>query len=116
MLRHYFAVNWIRVEKKSVVGLQEILRHTDLSSTQVYIQRLSVWEDLQKEYDSVRDEPFTEFHQTISDLSGNLNYQKWCSKCDHKPICKFLPEFCASKCAASCKYFMPEEQVKIKGV
>ncbi len=114
VLRHYFAANWIYVQKKSMESLRRILRHKNLRVTHSYLSRLVFFEDVQREYDEIRAGPFIE--QTgHSENSLSPNYQKWCSKCDHEPTCKFIPEFCGSRCAASCKYYMPKEMKILKG-
>jgi len=110
VLRHFFAANWIYVQKKSMESLRRILRHKNLRVTHSYLSRLVFFEDVQKEYDEIKAGPFIE-QPSVSDKSLNPNYQKWCSRCDHEIICKFLPEFCSSKYAATCKYFMVKEQV-----
>lgn len=118
VLRHYFAAEWVYVQKKSMESLRRILRHKNLRVTHSYLSRLVFFEDVQSEYDEIRSGPFIEqprdeeFARVTSDFEKSLNpnYQEWCSRCDHEPICKFLTEFCASKYAGSCKYFMVKEQ------
>lgn len=112
ILRHAFAANWIYVQKKSMESLRRILRHKNLRVTHSYLSRLVFFEDVQKEYDEIRAGPFIE--QPSRDLNPvalkGQNYLKWCSRCDHEFLCKFVEEFCNSKYAATCKYFMPKEQ------
>jgi len=110
LLRHYFAAEWVYIQKKSMESLRRILRHKNLQVTHSYLSCLVFFEDVKAEYEEIRAGPFIE-QPSISDNSLNPNYQKWCSRCDHEPICKFLPEFCNSKYAATCKYFMVKEQV-----
>ena len=114
VLRHYFAADWIYVQKKSMETLRRILRHKNLLVTHRYLSRLVFFEDVQKEYDEIRANPFIE--QPRRDLNppqGPLktpNYLKWCSNCDHEHLCKFIKDFCSSEYAGSCKYFMVKEQ------
>lgn len=100
MLRHYFAANWVRDQGKSVPGLQDILRHESLESTQVYIGRLSFWEDTQKEYDSVRKGPFIETEETATTQSRPR--AKVCSECGAAQVCKYAAQM--PECALTCSY------------
>jgi hypothetical protein len=124
ILRHYFAANWAYVEKKSVIGLQRILRHSNLAVTSVYLSRLIFYEDLQKEYDSVRNEPFqepekefghgmTEFplqNQTANSNLAPVNLENTiCSVCSNVHLCKFAP---LPPCVTSCRF----KAVKKEGV
>lgn len=136
ILRHYCAANMIypepdeygnRPEPARIETVRRILRHKKPGMTHTYLARLVFFEDIQWDYERTQNpyvaqaEDYRQIKQVEfsdknrfyeeSDMSLTPNYQEWCSKCDHEPICKFLPEFCASKCAASCKYFMVKEQV-----
>lgn len=114
VLRSFFAANWAIVEHKSLELLRRILRHKSLEYTQYYISRLVFFEDVQKEYDEIRAGPIIE-QPNLSEYSVNANYQKWCSKCDHEPICKFIEEFCSCECASSCKYYALKEMQILEG-
>jgi len=134
ILRHHFAANLIypepdehgkRPEAATVETVRRILRHKKPGMTHTYLARLVFFEHIQRDYERTQNpyvtagfEPATlkgSFSEE-SDISLTPNYQKWCSRCDHEPICKFLPEFCASKCAATCKYFLVQEQTIMKRV
>jgi len=121
MLRHYFAAHWVRDQNKSVPGLQDILRHESLDSTQVYIGRLSFWEDTQKEYDSIKKGPFTE--SKAEEVSQNdtpttvrvTARAKVCSDCGAVQVCKFaasMPE-CAMACCHKASNLMQRIQSRM---
>jgi len=102
MLRHYFAAHWIRDQNRSVSGLQDILRHESLESTQVYIGRLSFWEDTQKEYDGIKKGPIVET-ETLPQRGDGL--ARVCSECTALPVCKFAVSM--PSCAMACTYRVP---------
>jgi len=98
-LRRYFAAHWVRDQQKSVAGLQDLLRHQDAETTMIYVNKLSFWEDTQKEYDSVRKGPIIETEETATVQSRP--HAKVCSECGAAQVCKYasqMPE-CALACA-----------------
>jgi len=119
ILRHYFAAKWHKDmkkpnSKKTIVGLQRMLRHTSLLTTTVYLAQLVFSEDLQEEYEDIQNNPIIQEKSIIKDKTKpilNDIYQKFCANCDHEPICKFINDFCSSDYAASCKYFLVKEQI-----
>lgn len=50
--RRRFARNWVN-RKGSLTGLQQILRHTNISSTAVYVDGIRFEDEIRKEYDSI---------------------------------------------------------------
>jgi len=124
MLRHYFAAHWALVEKKSLLSLQRILRHRSLETTSIYLARLTFWEDLQKEYDDVKNEQIQESsngiakfeveptskHSTII-LPNSASSQTICTECKIQRFCKFAP---LPSCVESCKGFVKAEIVQIQ--
>jgi len=111
--RHYFAAKWHedmkkRDSKKTLEGLRRILRHTSLTTTQVYLQRLTFFEDLQDQFQEIQ-EPYIATRQ-VSDF-----YKQWCSKCRMEPVCKIMDQACESDWATGCKFYMPLQQIKING-
>ena len=52
MFRRYFARNWIR-KNGSLTGLQDILRHSSIASTAVYIEGLRFEDENRTEYDRI---------------------------------------------------------------
>ena len=112
MLRHYFAAQWARDQQKSVPGLQDLLRHESLESTQVYIGRLSFWEDTQKEYDSVRKGPFVESQiEEGAPVQVQGAHAKVCSDCAANQVCKFAAQMPA--CAMSCCHKAPSHMIRL---
>lgn len=115
ILRHYFAANWVSVQHKSMEGLRRILRHQNLAVTHKYLQKLVFFEDVKKEYAEVRSGPIVEMEVSVNmQFRGNKNYEESCSKCDHEPICKFVPDFCSSPYATGCKHFLVKDEIKQK--
>ena len=118
ILRHHFAVDWHIVQKKSIEVLRQILRHKNLAVTHRYLSRLVVFEDMQQEYAELRNGPILETTQISVSLKfrGNKNYEEFCSRCDREPVCKFLPDFCSSLYATSCKHFLLKDEIKLKAI
>lgn len=109
LLRHYFACHWIYVEKKNVVTLQRLLRHSDLSVTFFYTKALSFFEDDQDEYDGVRSDAFQEVEESAkiplqNQIAGpNLVSleDSICKVCSNLFLCKFAP---LPLCVTSCRF------------
>jgi hypothetical protein len=98
-LREYFAAKWVEEmrrpgSKRTLVGLQRILRHKDLATTAIYISKLVFFEDLQAEYEGVQNEPFVEGVARVSP-------ECICRNCGNLPFCKFAP---LPSCVESCRY------------
>lgn len=110
MLRHYFAAQWVRDQNKSVSGLQDILRHESLESTQIYIGRLSFWEDTQKEYDSVRKGPFVETEDAVV-VQVQQAHAKVCSDCGALQVCKYAPNM--PECATACSHRVSNQMIRL---
>jgi integrase len=100
LLRHYFAAHWIYVEKKNVVTLQGLMRHSDLSVTFFYTRRLTFFEDWQREYDGVKNGPFQEFEKESNPVSIEDSV---CKNCSNLSICKFAP---LPSCVSRCRLFL----------
>jgi hypothetical protein len=116
LLRHYFACHWIYVERKSVVTLQRLMRHSDLSVTFFYTRALSFFEDDQDEYDGVKADPFVDTVDSPLKNSLRENQQPTfsleesiCKVCSNLHLCKFAP---LAPCVTSCKFKM----VKLEGI
>ena len=101
-LRRYFAAHWVRDQDKSLAGLQELLRHQDAETTMIYVNKLSFWEDTQKEYDGIKKGPFVETEPSPQ-RSGGL--ARVCSDCTALPVCKFAVSM--PSCAMACTYRVP---------
>jgi len=109
ILRHYFACNWHYVENKNIEMLRRILRHKSLAITHTYLSRLVFFEDLQREFDAVRNEPFAPmFAQSKAKPLLSEFYKQWCSKCANEEICRIIEEMSRSPGATGCKYHTPK--------
>lgn len=111
--RHYFAAKWHEDmkkpgSKKTLEGLRRILRHTSLTTTQFYLQRLVFFEDIQNQYEEIQ-EPY------IARQEASPFYKKWCSKCRIEAVCKIIDQVCESEWATGCKFFAPKLQVRVNG-
>jgi len=80
LLRHHFAADWV-VRKGNIYMLQRILGHRYISTTTVYLKRLIYWEDVIGEYDRIKG--------GTRKMEETDFYLKWCSKCEHEPVCGF---------------------------
>jgi len=124
LLRHYFACHWIYVEKKSLVTLQRLMRHNNIATTFFYTKRLIFFEDMQREYDGVRNGPFIEFEKEVnvkvSEGSPQVQIpaeqqptfsleESICKVCSNLHLCKFQP---LPACATHCKF----KVVKLEGI
>jgi integrase len=112
MLRHYFAAHWIYDLHKSVPALQVILRHESLESTQVYVGRLTFWEDVQREYDGIRNGPIVESQvEETNPTRAQGAHAKVCSDCAALQVCKFAAQMPA--CAMSCCHKTPSHMIRL---
>jgi integrase len=116
--RHYFAADWHYIQHKSIELLRRILRHRSLAYTQLYLSRLVFWEDLQREYDSIRaapfiDEDFAGLHKydVEAHTSPMLSdfYKRVCQNCESEQVCKFIDQM--PPFSTGCAYFKPKIQV-----
>lgn len=115
MLRHYFAAQWVRDQNKSVSGLQDILRHESLESTQIYIGRLSFWEDTQREYDQIKSGPFVEFQgEETATVQIQRAHAKICNDCVAIQVCKYASSM--PECASACSYRLSNPTARIQGL
>jgi hypothetical protein len=111
MLRHYFAADWT-MHNKNLEVLRRILRHKSLAYTQIYLSRLVFWEDVQREYESVQDGPFTGYikpplpQTTSTEPMLPSFYQEWCIKCAHAQLCKLIDQTPAW--VTGCRYYTPQ--------
>jgi integrase len=113
MLRHYFAAHWIYDLHNSVPALQTILRHESLESTQVYVGRLSFWEDVQREYDGIRNGPIVESQvEETNPIQAQGAHAKVCSDCAAVQVCKFAAQMPA--CAMSCCHKAPSHMIRLQ--
>jgi hypothetical protein len=119
ILRHYFAAHWIFVLKKSLVVLQRLLRHKNLTVTTIYVSKLSFFEDIQIAYEEIQNGPFQEFQQESAEVAGsnptrvqtpavtpNLE-ESICKFCSNLHLCKFAP---LASCVTSCRLKMVKKE------
>jgi len=107
LLRHYFALDWAD-RKGKLLTLQRILGHRNIATTNVYLSRLVFWENHLGEYDRIKG-------QETQKMSENEFYDRWCSVCDHEPVCGFRPvahEVCHID--SGCRRFKPKTVEPIK--
>ena len=109
LLRHYFAADWHIVQHKSIETLRRILRHKNLAVTHKYLARLVFFEDVQREYDNVKNPYFAEPRPSESQSDFG---EKFCSTCEHEPTCKFKSVMCSCPAITSCRYYVKKEELK----
>lgn len=100
ILREYFAFVWAHVEKKSLVTLQRILRHQSLETTSLYVQKLHSWEDMQREYNGVKNQPF---------VGSDPLRVSICNDCPNLGFCKFAP---LPSCVEGCRFKVAKKEVE----
>jgi integrase len=111
-LRRYFAAHWVRDQDKSLAGLQDLLRHQDPETTMIYVNKLSFWEDTQKEFDSVRKGPIVESQVEETNPTRTQGaHAKVCSDCAALQVCKFAAQMPA--CAMSCCHKAPSHMIRL---
>jgi hypothetical protein len=127
ILRHYFAAHWVYDEKKSLVTLQRILRHKSLAVTQVYLSKLSFFEDVQREFDGVQNSPLvpettqlqlndvSQFNTRNSKQVGWVAGETICNGCSNLALCRSWTQKNSPlpSCASECR-FKPEKKEMIE--
>jgi hypothetical protein len=130
MGRHYFAAHSIFDLKMNVVVLQRILRHKNLAVTTVYLSKLVFFEDIQKEFEGIRNSPLVPettqanchtISPTITTVQPSAwvagetiaprgNFDSICNDCSNVYFCKYapLPEW-----RKTCVY-KPEKKEELK--
>jgi len=112
-LRRYFAAHWVRDQDKSLAGLQGLLRHQDAETTMIYVNKLSFWEDTQKEFDSVRKGPIVESQfEEPNPTRGQGVHAKVCSECGALEVCKFAATM--PNCAMACSHRVSNPMARIQ--
>lgn len=111
-LRRYFAAHWVRDQNKSVAGLQDLLRHQDAETTMIYVNKLSFWEDTQKEYDNVRKGPIVESQiEETAMVQGPRAHAKVCSDCGSLSVCRFAATM--PNCAMACSHRVSNQMIRV---
>lgn len=115
LLRHYFAATFAfpkdpKKEKGSLEALRRILRHKDLTYTQVYLSRFVFYEDVQAEFNRLRKPPQIRRNDNVNSLEPvSLRfYKENCSNCPHESVCRYKDEAATSEWAGTCR-FKPKE-------
>jgi hypothetical protein len=128
ILRHYFAAHWIFDLKGSLVVLQRLLRHKNLTVTTIYVSKLGFFEDIQKAYEGIQNSPL--IPETTDGKRGDISRrgvtspedilkvtcaqkvagETICNGCEHVGFCKFAP---LPSCASECR-FKPEQKETVK--
>lgn len=112
--RHYFAAMFAK-RGGNLEVLRRILRHTNLQRTQIYVSRLTFYEDVKEEYDRIQELPVTQRrHPSVNAVRGGPAtsspvYKEFCYECQHFPVCGFKEQMAQSDFADSCKYFRPSQ-------
>jgi len=111
MLRHYFAAHWIYDLHNSVPSLQVILRHESAENTMIYVGRLSFWEDVQREYDGIRNGPIVESQVEETATVQSRPRAKVCSECGAAQVCKFAATM--PTCALACAHRVSNQTIRL---
>ena len=109
VLRHYFAADWHIVQHKSIETLRRILRHKNLGVTHRYLSRLVFFEDIQREYEETKNPYATD----LSESDKTRFYERFCSKCDREPTCKFVEQMCGCEAASGCRFYKQKKEAII---
>jgi integrase len=113
ILRHYFAImylreqeeqpDWQRKRRRTLETLRKLLRHSHLGVTQIYLSKLTFFEDMQEEYESVQNEP-------IVNQAAPMGFEPTsiCNDCSNLTLCKFQP---LPSCVTKCRFYAPKQEV-----
>ena len=117
ILRQFFAADWA-MQHKNLEVLRRILRHRSLAYTQFYVSKLTFWEDVQNEYNTIQNAPFTgnikapPIQTSAAEPLLSPFYQQHCISCDHVHICKLIDQTPAW--ATGCLYYLPAPEAGIR--
>jgi integrase len=105
--RHYFACEWAR-RGGNIEILRRILRHSQLTTTQLYLSRLLFWEDEQAEYQRIMNIPNIMGSEPIRVQTSVAGSNP--TVCIHEAMCKYYKEH-DGRCLheAVCRYFATEK-------
>jgi integrase len=106
LLRAYFAAQWAIVKKKNLVILQRILRHAHLGITQIYVSKLTFFEDMQREYEDIQNAPFVSMdvraEASVEVQRATSAVAEVCQDCPNLQVCKFAASM--PECVTACRY------------
>jgi integrase len=123
-LRQAFAYEWykkMREDKRSVKtmkGLQQYLRHAHSKTTDIYIDKMFSFPDLQREFDDdegIQKSPFQEFEQESANVAGSNPTRVQipvsledcvCKGCSNLALCRSWTQKNSPlpSCVSSCKF------------
>lgn len=111
-LRQYFAANWAHTERKSLPALQQILRHRNLETTSIYVGGKVFFEDVQREYDQIKNGPLIEpqFEEPAPNQAQGP-HAKICGECGALQVCKYasmMPE-----CVTACSHRVSNQTIRL---
>jgi integrase len=109
--RHYFACKWIEDmkkpgSKKTIVDLQEILRHDSLLTTTFYVARLRWFEDIEAAYHEMQEPHIA----GMGAQATSQFYRDFCSHCEREATCKYVDQVAGSPWASGCRFFKPKKE------
>jgi integrase len=121
--RHYFAImylreqeeqpDWQRKRRRTLEMLRKLLRQSHLGVTQIYLSKLTFFEDMQEEYESVQNDPFVD-RVGFEPTHQNQLYETLCLNCTHEQtICKFKDQVRLSVWATGCRFYAPKQEVVV---
>lgn len=122
--RHYFACKWLEEmrkpsSKKTIVGLQRILRHNNIATTTFYTAQLTFEEDIADEYHDIQEPyiaggmPRVGFEATSP--KGSF-YEEFCSHCIHEATCKFIAAMSSCQACSGCRFYKPKKKELMRNV
>jgi integrase len=94
IFRQHFAADWHYKKHGSMKGVQHILRHSDISSTDAYLSKLFFKEDVEKEYRLHVDR--------VARALQDEALPPVCRDCSLKAVCRYVDEM--PMWATGCKY------------
>lgn len=109
--RHYFtamAAYHPNSEKRlSLETIRRILRHKDLNTTQLYLARLVVFEDIQRDYSRLHTIPQIQDRKNLSCQNmeyGQVELREECLTCPAVQVCKYKEQYSRDEAADGCRF------------
>jgi len=124
ILRHYFAImylreqeeqpDWQRKRRRTLETLRKLLRHSHLGVTQIYLSKLTFFEDMQEEYESVQNEPIVDQVDPLGfEPSAGFEPASICNDCSNLALCSSWTKKSAPlpSCVSSCRFYVPKQEL-----